>query len=29
VRKAISVLVDEGLAVTVPGRGTYARRSVN
>jgi GntR family transcriptional regulator len=25
IRKAIGVLVDEGLAVTVPGRGTYAR----
>ncbi len=24
VRKAISVLVDEGLAYTVPGRGTFA-----
>jgi len=24
VRKAIGVLVDEGLAYTVPGRGTYA-----
>jgi GntR family transcriptional regulator len=25
VRKAIGVLVDEGLAYTVPGRGTFAR----
>jgi DNA-binding GntR family transcriptional regulator len=24
VRKAIAVLVDEGLAYTVPGRGTFA-----
>jgi GntR family transcriptional regulator len=26
VRKAIAVLVDAGLAITVPGRGTYAAR---
>jgi DNA-binding GntR family transcriptional regulator len=24
VRKAVGVLIDEGLAYTVPGRGTYA-----
>jgi DNA-binding GntR family transcriptional regulator len=26
VRRAIGVLVDEGLAFTVPGRGTYATK---
>lgn len=26
VRRAIGVLVDEGYAYTVPGRGTYARK---
>ena len=26
VRRAVKVLIDEGLAYTVPGRGTFVRR---